>query len=340
MFPRILCGSNPGNIGHQWVKNSFVDNVRDGEARQMPDNEGGMLRQFIKARISDNPSLLQDDPNYEAKLAGLGNAALVKAMKDGDWNVVEGAFFTEWSEARHVLRPVTLPEFWLRFRSGDWGSAKPYAFHWFAVASDDWQHPDGVIVPRGALIAYRELYGIRTRPDGTFEANVGVKETAENVAKRILSLEADDEEIKYGVLDPAAFASDGGPSIAERMAREKVWFRKADNKRVNTRGAMGGWDMLRHRFVGDEDGRAMIYFFANCLHSIRTIPVLQHDAVRPEDVDTDQEDHPGDSVRYGCTSRPWVAKQPPVPIADRLRNARTMEEFEKHIDRKAAKERA
>ena len=308
MFPRILCGSNPGNIGHQWVKASFIDNVSDGEIRQMPDEEGGMRRQFIKARLSDNPSLLEDDPQYERKLAGLGNPALVKAMRDGDWNIVEGAFFPEWSEARHIIRPVELPAYWMRFRSGDWGSARPYSFHWWAVASDDWEHPDGLIIPRGALVAYRELYGVRQKPGNSYEPNVGVKEPSQLVARKILAMESPDEEVTGGVIDPAAFASIDGPSIAETMAKEGLYWRRADNKRVSRHGAIGGHDQFRMRLQGDEDGRAMIYFFSTCFHAIRTIPALQHDQTNPEDLDTNMEDHCYDDARYAVLSRPWTSE--------------------------------
>lgn len=323
VFPRILCGSNPGNIGHQWVKTSFIEGAESGAIRAMSPGEGGMLRQFIRAKLADNPSLLDDDPHYETKLAGLGKESLVKAMKDGDWNIVEGAFFTEWETDRHVLRPVALPDYWTRFRSGDWGSAKPYCFHWWAVVTDDWQHPDGAVLPRGALVAYRELYGVRTKPDGTFEPDVGVKEPSDVVARRILKLEGAEfdaggrktkeptEQISYGVLDPAAFATISGPSIAETMRREGALFRAADNKRVAEGGAIGGHDQFRKRLVGDGDGRPMVYFFANCLHTIRTVPVLQHDAHRPEDVDTNMEDHAFDSARYGLMSRPWISEKPP-----------------------------
>lgn len=310
LFPRILCGSNPGSIGHQWVKSAFIDGAESGQIRQMSKGEGGMRRQFIRARLEDNPSLVDDDPDYESKLAGLGSATLVKAMRDGDWNIVEGAFFTEWSTDRHVLRPVQMPRHWLRFRSADWGSAKPYCVHWWTVATDEWQHPDGQIIPRSALICYREMYGVRMKPDGSFDANVGVKDTAEEVARKILALENEDDRIEYSVLDPAAFAQDGGPSIAETMAREGVWFERADNKRVANAGAIGGHDQFRARLKGDGDGRPMIYFFETCLHSIRTIPVLQHDKSRPEDLDSDMEDHAYDSARYGAMSRPWAAPKP------------------------------
>ena len=72
------------------------------------------------------------------------------------------------------------------------------------------------------------------------------------------------------------------------------------------RGAMGGWDQMRARFVGDEDGRPMIVCFSTCVDSIRTIPALQHDPDKPEDLDSDMEDHAGDDWRYGCMSRPWA----------------------------------
>src|SRR5262249_39902759 len=78
------------------------------------------------------------------------------------------------------------------------------------------------------------------------------------------------ETISYGVLDPSAFKEDGGPSIAERIARGsggKVWLRHADNTRVPSRGAMAGWDQMRSRLVGDGDGRPMIVTFSTCVDS-------------------------------------------------------------------------
>jgi hypothetical protein len=352
MFPRILCGSNPGSIGHAWVKTTFIDGVESGQIRKMSKSEGGMLRQFVRARLEDNPSLLDEDPDYEAKLHGLGNAALVKAMKDGDWGIIEGAFFTEWSEARHVLRPVELPKWCNRFRCGDWGSAKPYAFYWLAVASDDWQHPDGQIIPRGALIAYRELYGVRQKPDGGYEPDVGVKEPSDVVARKILALEGAEfdeggkktkgptEAIAYGVLDPAAFAENGGPSIAETMAREGALFRPADNKRVASAGAIGGHDQFRKRLVGDPDGRPLIYFFANCVHAIRTIPVLQHDQHRPEDINTDMEDHAYDGVRYGCMSRPYLNTKAPASEEEAKRQENVKAQQQRLKERQKNKRKA
>jgi hypothetical protein len=99
------------------------------------------------------------------------------------------------------------------------------------------------------------------------------------------------------------------------MHKVGVSFRRADNKRVAQLGALGGWDQMRARLKGDADGRPMIYTFSTCADSIRTIPALQHDPDKPEDLDTDGEDHAGDEWRYACMSRPYqpVAIEQPKP---------------------------
>jgi hypothetical protein len=124
------------------------------------------------------------------------------------------------------------------------------------------------------------------------------------------------------------FAQDGGPSLAERFGAAGVHLRPADNKRVASRGALGGWDLMRQRMVGDEDGRPMVVCFSTCAASIRTIPALQHDDARPEDLDTDSEDHAADEWRYACASRPWVrqARRPPDPLQEMTRT-RSMREM-------------
>lgn len=309
-FPRILCGSNPGNIGHQFVKMGFIDAVGDSMViRQMPATEGGMRRQYIPAKLNDNPSMAEDDPGYEDRLSGLGSVALVAAMRDGDWDVVEGAFFDNWSSARHVVRPFEIPKAWPRIRAGDWGSAKPFSFGWYALVTDTYRTEGGIILPRGCMVKYREWYGIK-ESNGSFEANTGLKMTAEDVGRGIVFRDGK-EEIDDAVLDPATFAENGGKSIAERMQDEGAWFREADNTRVAGKGALSGWDQVRARLNGDGDGNPMLVFFSTCTHSIRTIPALQHDPLRPEDIDTDGEDHAADETRYACNSRPWVREAKP-----------------------------
>lgn len=291
-FPRIMCGANPGNIGHLWVKASFIDGTLPMELRRRPANDGGMLRQFIPALLDDNPSMALDDPAYEQKLEGLGSKSLVQAMRYGDWNVIEGAYFDCWDTGKHVIRPFKIPDHWLRFGSFDWGSAKPFSMGWWAV-SDGSLLEDGSYYPPGALIRYREWYGASA-------PNVGLKLDAEELAEGIRQREVGDN-VTYRVADPSCWKVDGGPSIAERMMRKGVIFRPGDNGRVN------GWDQMRGRLIGDD--HPMIHCFSTCVDSIRTIPALQHDSTKPEDLDSDGEDHCGDEWRYACMSRPYTKFQ-------------------------------
>lgn len=290
-FPRILCGANPGNVGHLFVKMTFVDGVQPMELRRMPNAEGGMLRQYIPAQLDDNPSMAEDDPGYEGRLEGLGSEQLVRAMRFGDWDVVEGAFFDCWRAERHVIRPFEVNEEWPRFWSGDWGSARPFSFGLWVVLGDRVRTPDGLWLPRGMLLRISEWYGcVPGQP------NAGLKLPAEKVGEGLADRGRGIKQTA-GVLDPAAFASDGGPSIAERLHQGakniggRLLFRPADNKRVPQKGALGGWDQMRGRMIGDGDGLPMIGCFATCRDSIRTIPTLQHDTSRPEDLDSDGEDH-------------------------------------------------
>ena len=348
----VQCGfratGNPGGPGHQWVKARYIDPAPQGwrilsYSYRNPWTGDSIKRDriYIPSRLDDNRYLGTD---YIANLQMTGSPTLVRAWLEGDWSVIEGAFFPEWSNDRHVIAPFAIPDDWLRFRSADWGSAAPFSIGWWAVVGDvvgggsvlsspgmgsvvqnggrgsrlHFAEGSGSnpLLPRGALVRYREWYGASS-------PNVGLKLPAEDVADGINLREVNEPRDEYGkaafaysVLDPAAFASDGGPSIAERMATRGVLFRRADNARVARRGAMGGWDQLRARLIGDGE-RPMIYFFSTCRDAIRTIPALQHDQAKPEDVDTESEDHAGDDVRYACMSRPYV-RNVPKPVEDKV----------------------
>ncbi|MBO6549110.1 MAG: terminase [Rhizobiales bacterium] len=301
-FPCIIGSSNPGGLGHQWVKSTFIDPLEPMEIKLMPSKEGGMKRQYIPAKVEDNPSLATDDPDYVTKLMGLGSEELVEAMLNGDWDQVEGAFFNEFSRAKHVVHPFSIPNSWTKFRSFDWGSAKPFSVGWWAVAGERFETPCGKSIPRGALVRYREYYGcVDGKPD------TGLKLPSKKVAENIREKEYGDE-ISYGVADPAIFAKTDGPSVADNMMEKGVIWRKANNKRISKDGVQGGWDQLRDRLEGDEDTGPMIYWFSTCLDSIRLIPSIQHDSNRPEDLDTNAEDHILDETRYACMSRPFIKK--------------------------------
>lgn len=314
-FPLILCASNPGNIGHQFVKAMFIDSAPPMEIYRTSPEEGGMLRQYIPARLDDNPSMTTDDPMYESRLSGLGSPALVKAYRDGDWNVVAGAYFSEFG-GKHIVTPFEIPAHWIRFRSFDWGSYRPHCVHWWAVS-------DGAILPRGALVAYREWYGCTDQP------NTGLKLTAEQVADGIIERELKGERFAMSRADPSIFKEDGGPSIAERMHKRGVNFTPADNSRK------GGWDQVRARLIGEE-GLPRIYFFNTCLHTIRTFPALQHDEADPEDLDSDGEDHAADSIRYACLSRPYIRDLKQAPVIKGIEAATFAEVTQAHKRRMAA----
>lgn len=312
---QLILTGNPGGAGQGWIKARYIDPEPRGwkvlvRKIELPAWAGGgsvdRKAVFIPSRVADNRFLGRD---YIAGLHLVGSDVLVQAWLEGDWDAVEGAFFDCWDERRHVIRPMALPNHLHRFRSMDWGSAKPFSVGWWAVASDPITAETSrgpIVLPRGCMIRYREWYGASG-------PNVGLKLTAEEVGRGIAERQKDDPNAKgiQGVLDPAAFAEDGGPSIAERMGTaSQVYWSRADNKRVAQAGALGGWDQMRARLKGDADGNPMIVCFSTCRDSIRTIPVLQHDPDKAEDLDTGSEDHAADEWRYGCMSRPWVIEKP------------------------------
>lgn len=182
---------------------------------------------------------------------------------------------------------------------------------------DDYMH-NGQLLPRGAMVRYREWYGCRGD-------DVGIRMNSDEVAKGILYRD-DDDHIDYSVADPAIFASDDGPSIEEKMSEEGVYFDRADNKRVGRAGFVGGWDEMRARMKGDE--HPMIYCFETCKHSIRTIPSLMHDERRAEDLDTTAEDHAADEWRYACMSRPYVKALPKTINHDKVKRYFNKDESE------------
>ena len=276
-----LC-EDDGDSG-SWLKARFFDMPHDN-VLAMTTNY--MCNEFLSA---DDLAMFEDikktDPE-RYKVVGLG-----------EWGIAEGQFFDQWRADKHIVKPFAIPKNWLRFRSMDWGSARPYACHWWAVDYD------------GNLWCYRELYGWGGKP------NVGTGETAKQVGVKIAALETREENVSYGVLDNACWAATGvtGPSIAEELNAEinkkhLVTFGKSSKGRIE------GANALKSRLIGNQmaDGsyKPAIYVFSNCIHLIRTLPMLAHDKSKPETYDTKGEDHAVDSVVYACLSRPWTPAKP------------------------------
>lgn len=286
---RIRATGNPGGPGQGWIKEYFIDYAPLGR-RERIDPLTKHRIMFIPSRVQDNKIGLEKDPGYVDRLRGTGSAQLVRAWLEGDWNAVIGGYFPEFGPA-HIIQPYEIPAHFTRFRAIDWGSAKPFVVLWCALSDGSDRR-----FPPNALIVYREWYGGSA-------ANVGLKLSSKEVAEGIKDREPRSEKISYTVIDPAAFNSDDGPSTGERLINFGIACQPADNKRIV------GWQQVRDRLIG-YDGKPLLYIFSTCQHLIRTLPALQHDEKKPEDLDTEGDDHAADALRYGCMSRPYT---PPLP---------------------------
>lgn len=285
-FPkRVYLTCNPGGIGHSWVKRLFID-------KRYQKGEHPQEYSFIQSLVSDNKALMEKQPEYKEQLEALP-PKLKKAWLEGDWNIFEGQFFEEFRDDpehyhdrqyTHVIAPFDIPDGWKIYRSFDWGYNKPFSCGWWAVDYD------------GVVYRILEYYGC----NGT--ANEGVKHHPHQVFADIHRIETEHPYLAnkhiIGYADPAIWDAQGGESIAETAAKHQVFFGKGDNKRIP------GWMQMHYRFAFDKDGYPMMYIFNTCKDFIRTIPMLQYDEHKPEDIDTRQEDHIADETRYFLMSRP------------------------------------
>lgn len=303
---------NPGGVGHQHCRERYRLFERIPRGYDIFKTPNGGTRVFIPSRLRDNKHLGE---NYVRQLreACAGNEALLNAWLDGDWSIVEGAFFENW-RSDHVIDEFDIPRDWPRFRSFRWGSAKPFSVGWWAVASDDRIGSDtpgavGPFIQKGSLVRYREWYG--AKPGQT---DTGLKMQAEEIARGILERTPKGEPIGYTVASPSTFQTQRGPSISERMRAAGVGLIPADDFMSRDVGHATGWDQLRARLVGNDKGPA-IFCFKSCADSVRTIPALQHDRDHPEDVDDESETQAASEWRFAVMSRPWspVKVEPPKP---------------------------
>lgn len=289
--PRMYLTMNPGGVGHHWVKRLFID--RKYNAKERPEDYV-----FISAQVYDNKVFMERDPDYVAQLESLPEKRR-KMMLLGDWNTVDGAFFEEFSDKPEhyddhlfttVINPFSIPKHWEVYRSFDWGYNKPFSCAWTAIDTD------------GVMYRFLEYYGC------TQNANEGLKLPPQEVFKRIHEIETTHPELKgrhiRGIADPAIWNSEVGESIADVAAKYQVYFQKGDHQRIP------GWMQCHYRMQPDENGRAMFYVFKNCKEFIRTIPALQYDIHKVEDLDTSMEDHIADEFRYMCMSRPIKPRMP------------------------------
>lgn len=308
-FPRIVLPTNPGGVGHQYLRKYFVNEAKKRTQTKnledaiwiAPDDEGGFIRQFIPAKLSDNPAV--NPVEYAKRLQGLGSPQLVRALLEGDWDAVVGAFFPECEYEKHVIESLTrqgtaeVPGHWFKFRTFDWGSSAPASVLWWCVADGDGAYLD---VPRGSLICYREWYIARED-----DQRKGLGLSNIQMAEGILSRTPVSERVQLTICDNKPFQATGGKTIAEEMERAGVVLTQGDTRR-NSRHQ--GWQQLRSRLIGvlreGEKEDPTIYFTKDCPMAWRHLCEIQTDDHDPEDVDTAGLDHDVDAISLACKARP------------------------------------
>ena len=315
-FPkRTYYTCNPSGQGMGYIKRLFID--RKFELGENPDDYS-----FIQSLVTDNKALMESNPDYIKQLEALP-PKLREAWLHGRWDVFEGMYFEEFRETpdpqkcheagisvedalaehrwTHVIKPFNIPSGWKIYRSYDWGYGKPFSCAWWAVDYDG--------------VAYRilELYGCTQTP------NEGVKWSNKEQMDRIAEIEREHPWLKgkkiRGVADPSIWDGSHGLSCAEEAEKHQLWFEKGDNERI------AGWMQVHERLKFDENGYAMMYFFDNCKAIIRTLPLMMYDEHKPEDLDSDLEDHACDEVRYFCMMNPIKPRMIEVsqkPLCDPL----------------------
>ncbi len=314
-YPCMAGATNPGNIGHAWVKSLWVDR-EPAAGMERAEEYDPRDYEFIRARISDNP-IYAADANYLKTLEALP-AAMRRAFLDGDWSIFAGQYFDRFRPAQHAVRADSIDwkPWWPRWISMDWGFEHPAAVYWHAAVPAA-SVPGANAGERGTCVfTYRELVTHRTPP----------RELAREIMARSRSLgstvdsqdRAAGERIDAIYLSPDAFARrTDEASIAEQMGEvfcAAGWPRPtpADNDRV------GGW-MLMYQMLEAGEWRMT----ENCLELIRTLPTLVRDMARVEDIDKMDGDDAADAARYGLKSRfasraSMDAARERRPLEDRL----------------------
>ena len=270
--PYMRCTANPGGVGANWVKNRYINPFPPNESFIGND---GLSRKFIPARLQDNPYLAKDG-RYEQMLNALPPTQR-KQLLEGNWDVAEGAAFTEFDFDHHVIPPFEIPVNWERVKGIDYGYASESACVWGAVDGND-----------GTLIIYRELY----------RKNL----TGLELGQVLTEMELEDPYSVAGVLDTACWSRTGttGPTVGETLIRAGHKLRRADKNRIQ------GKIQIHEYLKLQQNGRPKIQIFNNCPNLIRELQSIPLDKNNPEDVDTKASDHAYDALRYLIMSRPKI----------------------------------
>ena len=263
-FPKqIKSSTNPGGVGHSWVKARFIDPSPHGEAFL---GEDGMKRIFIPSLLDDNAFLMSSDPYYKDRLMALPERER-KALLYGDWNIFEGQYFSEFNHKAHVCEPFEIPSSWRRYRTIDYGLDRLVCL-WIAVS------PDGV------AYVYREFC----------ESNLPIGTAAAGITERTPK----NEDIYATLAPPDLFSrsQETGKTKASLFAERGVVFTKTSNDRET------GWLAIKELLCDTHLG-ARLKIFSFCTELIRCLPALTIDKLRPSDCSNEPHEltHAPDALR-------------------------------------------
>lgn len=279
--PQVLCTTNPGNIGHGWVKKRFIIPSQQRRGWPFLNSKTGRKAIFIPARIEDNPKLLEADPGYVQLLDGLKETdeQLWKAWRMGNWDVFIGQAFTEWDYDRHTYAgQMDYPfELCTRIMCYDWGYRAPGCMLWLAIT------PENSFGVR-RVYCYRELWQTQKEPE----------EWALQLAK-INSV----DPVSYMALPHDCFAqTKGNQTIADTFGT--ITGIPITRMPTLTRNARTNRAALLHQYLNNaRDGRPYLQIHRSCRNTIETIPELVHDENNIEDIDTRGPDHAYDALTGG-----------------------------------------
>lgn len=263
---QMKLSTNPGGIGHSWVKDRFIDPAVPGEKFTVLDSNGEpSTRVFIPALLKENKFLLESDPQYERRLMDLPEKER-KALLEGDWNIFDGIRFTSFSRETHVIDPFEIPRGWRRYRTIDYGLDR-LACLWAAISPDN------------DIYIYKEYC----------ESNLIISDAAKNIRDRT------NEEIYCTLAPDDLWSRDQYSGKARNLI-----FADNDLPLVKvSRDRAAGWAAVDELLKVRENGRPRIYFFRNCLEIIKCLPQLQIDPKKPDDVMTEPHDitHAPDALR-------------------------------------------
>ncbi len=259
---RYYITTNPGGIGHKHIRDTFVIPYR----RQQE-----VRTRFFPSTYKDNPYLSQDYIDYLMRLKG----PLGKAWRDGDWDVFEGQAFQEFDYDQHTINPPDIPEHWPRWRAIDWGFAAPFGCLWAA------RDPD-----TGRVIVYREAK----------RAGLTVPQQTEIIKTQT----APSERISLNFADPALWGrktyEDMVITTAQEYVNNGIVLTRADNNRHQ------GLQKVHQLLAPLKDGLPGLLISRDCDQLIDEVSTLLTSTSDPEDVDSDQDDHLFDCLKYLLTN--------------------------------------